>query len=296
MTQKERCLHDRHEKYARRPTVRSDTFTHVRRLLILGLVLGAVGCGGGGDEDASSPKPTVASTTTTTVVKQAAEWTAVATPKNGGAGAGDIKWFRSADGQYAAVGVPEGPGPFPTVVYYHGRAGMFFTTTAWMSKLVDAGYAVVAGCWNPGVEDALVQCPGSMDESAATQALFEFAKTVPGVDADRMASMGLSAGAGPAFSVPPGQVQAVVIDSGTDAEVSPDLAPGLEVPILVLSSKRDEERVADIQRFVDRIKAAGADTKAVVYPDGGHAVTNQGDTTDAATAEIVAFLNEHLAA
>src|SRR5690242_19741055 len=96
-----------------RSTVRSVSFTLVRRLLILGLVLGAVGCGGGGDDDVSSPKPTTASTTTTTVAKKAAEWTAVPTPKNGGAGAGDIKWFRSPEGQYAAVGVPEGPGPFP---------------------------------------------------------------------------------------------------------------------------------------------------------------------------------------
>ena len=43
--------------------------------------------------------------------------------------------------------VPDGPGPFPTVVYLHGSSGLGLTQLQWLPRLADAGYLVLAGCY-----------------------------------------------------------------------------------------------------------------------------------------------------
>lgn len=255
-----------------------------RALVVLLLASATAGCSSSDDGSTSGSQPQTGSTTTT-LPKRGSGWSPVAAPANGGTA--DVSWFRSKSGQYVALALPDRPAPFPVVVYYHGAAGLSSASIDWMPNLARAGYAVVAGCWNPG-EPFAVRCPDDLDTPAAETAMYEFAKTVPGVDAKRIAMMGISAGVESAV-IPRGpSVRAIVADSHAMGEL-----PDLNAPILVLGSRRDP-RITAIEAWAAGLQRAGATVETQFFENGDHVVTRQSDTGQAATEDIVRFLDANL--
>ena len=257
-----------------------------RALTLLLLASALAGCSSSDDGSTSDSQPETLSTTTT-LAKRESGWSPVAKPAN--SGTADVSWFRSKSGQYVALALPDRPAPFPVVVYYHGAAGLSSPSIDWMSNLARAGYAVVAGCWNPG-DPGSVACPAVTDTPAAERAMYEFATTVPGVDAERIAMMGISAGVESAVIQRGPSVRAIVADSGSTLE-----PPDLNAPILVLGSKRDP-RITRFEAWAARLQGAGETVETHIYEGGDHVVTRQADTGQAATADIVQFLDAHLKA
>ena len=256
------------------------------RALVFVLLASAIaGCSS--DDGSSSGSPSETVSTTTTRAKRASGWSPVAKPAN--SGTADVSWFRSTSGQYVALALPDRPAPFPAVVFYHGAAGLSSPSIDWMPNLARAGYAVVAGCWNPG-DPGSVPCPAVTDTPAAEQAMYEFARTVPGVDAKRIALMGISAGVDSIVVRRGTGVRAIVADSGFTPEL-----PDLDAPILVLGSRRDP-LFTRIEAWAGRLQRAGETVETQVFENGDHVVTRQADTGQAATADIVRFLDNHLKA
>jgi dienelactone hydrolase len=257
-----------------------------RAIVFVVLASAMAGCSSSDDGSSSESRPDTVSTTTTPA-KRASGWSPVAKPVNGGTA--DVSWFRSTSGQYVALARPDRPAPFPAVVFYHGAAGLSAPSIDWMPNLARAGYAVVAGCWNPG-DPGSVPCPAVTDTPAAEQAMYEFARTVPGVDAKRIALMGISAGVDSIVVRRGTGVRAIVADSGFTPE-PPDLA----APILVLGSRRDP-LITRIEAWADRLRRTGETVEKKIFENGDHVVTRQADTGPPATAEVVRFLDTHLQA
>jgi len=239
------------------------------------------------DDGSTSDSPPETVSTTTTLAERESDWSPVAKPAN--SGTADVSWFRSTSGQYVALALPDRPAPFPVVVYYHGAAGLSSPSIDWMPNLARAGYAVVAGCWNPG-DPGTVPCPAVTNTPAAERAMYEFAKTVPGVDAERIAMMGISAGVDSAVIQRGPSVRAIVADSGFTPEL-----PDLDAPVLVLGSKRDP-LITRIEAWAARLRRAGETVETQIFENGDHVVTRQADTGQGATADIVRFLDAHLKA
>jgi dipeptidyl aminopeptidase/acylaminoacyl peptidase len=257
-----------------------------RALILLVLASAMAGCSSSDDGSTSDSQPEKV-TTTTTLAKRESGWSPVAKPAN--SGTTDVSWFRSKSGQYVAVALPDRPAPFPVVVYYHGAAGLFSPSIDWMPNLARAGYAVVAGCWNTGSPDS-VPCPAVTNTPAAERAMYDFATKVSGVDPERVAMMGISAGVDSAVVQRGTSVRAIIADSGSTL-----VLPDLHAPLLVLGSKRDP-RIPRIEAWVARLQRAGETVETHVFENGDHVVTLRADTGQAATADVVRFLDAHLKA
>jgi hypothetical protein len=193
--------------------------TVIATLLIFALALSACG----GDDDDATTAATVATvpkTTTTTVrATQAVSvdgWTSVTRRANGSDA--DVQWFQGPNDQLVAVALPVAKPPFPVVVFYHGGSGLFPQSVTWTTKLADAGFAVVTGCWSPGASDT-VQCPKVTNPEAGVGGIFDFATKLPGGDPKRFAVVGISSCAAPAALTTDVRVHALVTDSGHVATV-----------------------------------------------------------------------------
>jgi len=161
------------------------------------------------------------------------------------------------DGPPVALMMPDAAEPVPGVVVVHGLAGSGRLMSSWGTALARAGYAVALpdltghGA-NPrrlgGTDTRRVM----VDEVvAAAEAL----ASRPEVDAERLALIGHSMGAGAVMQagiVRPDLVRAVVAVSPTDADVDEDLPPDL----LLLAGALEPRFVANARDLLDR--AGGA--------------------------------------
>jgi len=124
--------------------------------------------------------------------------------------------------QLAAMFVPDGPGPFPTVVYLHGVSGLGLTQLQWLPRLADAGYLVLAGCYLNAARPGFMPCDGlpPNDPSDATnivngyEALVRTAHTLGSARQGQIGLVGVSFGAGVALGADDPSVAAIVADSG----------------------------------------------------------------------------------
>ena len=210
---------------------------------------------------------------------------------------------------------PDGPGAFPAVVLLHGCLGVRSKDTRWAERLRDQGYValVVDSLTGRGlmtVEQRRDVCIGwtlwGGTRSADVRASLAYLKTLPYVDATRMAVMGFSHGAWAALdflaSASDDEVRGVKAVVGFYpycgvASRARWLGWRVDVPALLLLAADDRMvSTSQCQSLAARATAGGRHVSLTVYPDVGHSFDwRSSPATDDAQRRVGAFLAEHLA-
>ena len=202
--------------------------------------------------------------------------------------------------QTAAIFVPDGPGPFPVVIYLHGSSGLGAAQLQWLPRLASAGYLVLAGCYLGSANPiAFMSCDGlppsdPKDVTAIATGYDALVRTAAALGPAREGSIGLvsiSFGAGVALDATDPSVAAIVADSGYGS--GPSYAGNAPVLFLGLT---DDPQVshAGLVAYEQATSAAGKPTESHYYDGRGHAATLQPATADDAIQRTIAFLDEHL--
>jgi carboxymethylenebutenolidase len=178
------------------------------------------------------------------------------------------------------LAVPEGEGPFPAVIMLHEFWGMKSEIAGKAEALADEGYVVIAPdmfrgnttAWLPRAIWMAVTTP--QDEIAADiEAVFQWAKTQPEIDPERIVVMGFCFGGGQAlqFSLGQPEIAATGIFYGSLAS-DPALLGQLPGPVLGIFGQLDRApSPADVAAFAAGLKSAGIPHEISVYPGVGHA-------------------------
>jgi dienelactone hydrolase len=202
--------------------------------------------------------------------------------------------------QTAAIFVPDGPGPFPTVVYLHGSSGLGTAQLQWLPRLASAGYLVLAGCYLGSANPvAFMPCDGLPPSdpkdgpaiAAAYDALVRTADALGPARKGPIGLMGVSFGAGVALDVADTSAAAIVADSGYGSGFS----YAGTAPVLFLGLT-DDPKVshAELVAYEQATGAAGKLTESHYYEGTGHATTITPETADDAIERTIAFLDQHL--
>jgi carboxymethylenebutenolidase len=233
-----------------------------------------------------------------------------------------IQWVKvTAPGlgvMLAAVARPLGAGPFPAVIVLHGTHGFAREYVRLAQDIARNGLFAVAACWFSGSSGAgsrfvnPIECPeapaltlaSSPTAMRTVDALVEAVRTLPGVDAHRVALFGHSRGGGAALQYVRGgaAVQAVVLNStGYPPELS-DRASEIRVPVLILHGTADSPSeggsaftdVRMARRFEAALRAAGKTVEATYYQGNHNSIFSSASQYDAEVQRIVEFLRRHL--
>jgi dienelactone hydrolase len=271
------------------------------RLTIFGLTLLLVGCSAGATSSA----------TTSSFRADAAgglHLQSIAAPV--GFDVPGARWIEIDDpdgrSQLAAVFAPDGPGPFPLVVFLHGVSGLTRSQLQWAPRLAAAGYLVVAGCYLAANVTSVVPDPstlvpctglGAHDPSnaravaTAYTALVNGAKALTAAKQGTFGLVGVSFGAEVALDVVDPSLAAVVADSGYGS--GPTSAG--DAPVLILGGAADPMVAhADLVAYEQALRAAGKNVESHYYDGAGHIVTMFPTTSADATQRVITFLVEHL--
>jgi len=262
----------------------------------------------------------------------AAGWIPVAAPAE--LSAQDAQWIKvntsSGHKLFAAVFRPQGTGPFPVVVVLHGSAGLQPAQLSLAEQIARAGFVAVAGCWQL-IASPPARVPNSVCAEAPPQAMWQAnpaahsgkeliaaARTLPGVQSDRVGLYGLSRGGNAVlWAVSTGtHVQAIVVDAPAHHPPRATPAPpstltviaGLSAPTLMLHGTADRAVPVEQSREYERAaRALGKPLIAVYFEGMGHQVTAPHFATEPqaladvrrkveseARRQAIAFLRGHL--
>jgi dienelactone hydrolase len=185
----------------------------------------------------------------------------------------------TANVQLAAVFRPNGPGPFPLVVLFHGSNGLTDRLVSIAAQLTAGSFIVLVGCWqhtDPGsfVDDQGVsyqQIPclqANARDLDATQALIEVGQQLPGVKKPATGLFGVSAGGGLVlqYAATASDVGAIVVDSPSGCAPSK-----LTAPVLILGGTDDGGFVSQ-QACEQLMKDFGISVESHFYQGGKHGV------------------------
>lgn len=232
----------------------------------------------------------------------------------------------------AAVARPAGAGPHPVLIILHGTHGFAHEYVALARDLArEAGVVAVAACWFAGRRGAGVQfvtpieCPeappmpvtGMTPEAlAVVGALVDAVRTLPGVQADRVALLGHSRGAvatlyyalerggtspQAAHAVGPA-LRAVVLNSGAYPPELVARAGELSVPTLLLHGTADSPAeggsdmtaVGRARAFAAALAAAGRVSEVEYFEGAGHNALVADEAQRARSVRrMVDFLRRH---
>ena len=203
----------------------------------------------------------------------------------------------------AAVFRPQGNGPFPVVVVYHGASGLRALDLSLAKELAREGFVAVAGCWQainssvarrPGLP---ARAPNPVCVEAPPQALWQedpakhsakeliaAARALPDVRPDRVGLYGISRGGHAVLwaASTGADVQAIVLDAASHHPTWLQPAPastlsvidGLAAPTLLLQGTEDRISPVEQAREYERAGHARGKPLTAVYFEGmGHLVT-----------------------
>jgi dienelactone hydrolase len=210
---------------------------------------------------------------------------------------------RSTNVQVAAVLRPQGPGPFPLVVWFHGGLGLTVDDVSTAARLTAGGFMVLVGCWRKtpaeaaivkGVSYQRIPCLKILiGEDDASRALIEVGHQLPGVKKDAIGLFGVSAGGLRVLQNIAGStdIAAVVVDS------SPSGPSKVNAPVLMLGGTADSTLVTLIgvqQAYEQTLRNSGSTVEAYYYPGGDHLVTMYGDFQEDAIKRTIEFFRRYL--
>jgi dienelactone hydrolase len=215
---------------------------------------------------------------------------------------------------FDALHRPTGPGPFPAVVLLHGCLGVRAKDTRWAEALRDDGYVtlVVDSLTGRGLETLEQRrsvCQGMTlwggTRAADVAASLAYLRTLPFVDAARLAVIGFSHGAWAALDFLAAASEEDVLGLRGVVGFYPYcgiasrarwLGWRVDVPALLLLAAEDRMiSTPQCQSLADRALARGRAVTVTVYPDVGHSFDwRPSDATADARRRVSAFLGQHL--
>ena len=173
---------------------------------------------------------------------------------------------------------PQGDGPFPAIVLLHGCGGLGRWNEVWTERLVGWGYVVLnvdsfgprgeASCHRPP------RPPGSLMRALDTHGARTFLTSLPFVEPEHIAVMGLSQGGSTTMQAIHQPTTAKIGAKPFRAAVAlyPYCAPLVipEAPLLILIGELDEWTPANLcERFMI-MGGAGRDVVLKIYPGAHH--------------------------
>ena len=209
---------------------------------------------------------------------------------------------------------PDGTGPFPAVMVLHGCLGVRSKDTRWAERLRDQGYValVVDSMTGRGLttrDDLTGVCRGlnlwGGTRAADVRASLAHLRTLPYVDARRVAVVGFSHGAWAALDF-------LAISSDDDvrglravvgfypycgvASRARWLGWDVDVPTLLLLAGQDNVvSPAQCRSLAERTASQGRPVVVTEYPDARHSFDwRASDATSDAQRRVDTFLAEHL--
>ncbi len=196
---------------------------------------------------------------------------------------------------------PQGPGPFPAVIFHHGGLGAIIggAPEETCQALSQAGYVGFAP-----IRRLTRFLYGHLDDVGAA---FEYVKSVPGVDASRIGLIGFSRGAMLAYQFAAGRkdLKALVLMAAAgrrdDGLTSVD-AGSVAAPILLMVAKNDTgsrttmggDVKSHMTELAALLKAAGRRHRLIIYPSHGSDGHQQFFRVGAYWPDVTAFLDRHL--
>jgi carboxymethylenebutenolidase len=205
---------------------------------------------------------------------------------------------------------PAGKGPFPALIVIHEWWGLNYWVKEQGSKLSDQGYVALAvDLYRGKVADTAEmahELMRGMPEDRAIRdlkAAYDFLAAQPGVNKDRIGSIGWCMGGGYSLDVAlaePG-LAAAVINYGHLA-TEPAEMKKIQAPILGMFGGKDRGIPPDdVKKFQQAMEQLGKKIDVKIYPDAGHGFENPNNkqayrAEDAGDAwqRTVAFLASNL--
>jgi carboxymethylenebutenolidase len=178
---------------------------------------------------------------------------------------------------------PEGKGPFPAILVIHEWWGLNDWVKEQAGKLSDQGYVTLAldlyrGKVATTPEEAHELMRGVPEDRAKRDmhAAFEFLKSQPNVNKDRIGSIGWCMGGGYSLDVALEEptLKADVINYG-HLVTDPGSMAKIQAAILGLFGGQDHGiPVEDVKKFEQTMKQQGKKIDVVIYPEAGHGFEN----------------------
>jgi carboxymethylenebutenolidase len=180
----------------------------------------------------------------------------------------------------AYVAMPEGEGPFPTVIMIHEFWGLNESIVGKADLLAEAGYLVIApdtfrGSTTTWVPRAIYQVLAAKSENvnADLDSVYAWLQSQPDVDADRIAVAGFCYGGRTSltYSLHNNQLAATVIFYGSP-ETDPQVLKALPGSVLGIFGGADQSiPVEQVNAFDTALTEAGVPHEITIYEGQPHA-------------------------
>ena len=200
---------------------------------------------------------------------------------------------------HAAVAIPEGKGPFPTIIILHGTHGFAQEYVQLANEFAKNGFVGVAACWFAGRKGAgerfitpiefkdappLIDVPGTARFRIARHSIDSLVRkvsTLSYVQENHLGLMGHSRGAGAALDfllTHPGKVHAVILNSAGYPDEVTKRAPEVNIPILIMHGTADNPEdggssftnIERARQFEAALRIARKDVEVKYYDGRGH--------------------------
>jgi carboxymethylenebutenolidase len=217
-----------------------------------------------------------------------------------------------ADGEpdvLAYVAIPDGDGPFPTVIMIHEFFGLNESIIGKAEGLSEEGYYVIApdtfrGSTTSWIPSAIYQVISTKQENvnADLDSVYAWLASQPEVDPNRIAIAGFCYGGRTSllYSLHNNSLAATVVFYGSP-ETDPDVLKNLPGPLLGIFGGADQSiSQEDVQAFENGLQAAGVPHEITVYDGQPHAFVTDiesiraGGVQGEAWAQMLTFLDENL--
>ncbi|MBN8657962.1 MAG: dienelactone hydrolase family protein [Anaerolineae bacterium] len=211
----------------------------------------------------------------------------------------------------AYVAVPEGEGPFPTVIMIHEFFGLNESITSKADLLAQEGYLVIAPDTFRGQTTSLipraiylVSTTEQTEVNADLDSVYAWLKAQPNVDASRIGIAGFCYGGRISllYSLHNGGMAATVIFYGS-SETDPEVLKNLSGPVLGIFGGADQSiPLEEVDALESGLGAAGIPHQISIYDGQPHAFmldaeAVQADPVQAAAwEEMLVFLDANLKA
>jgi carboxymethylenebutenolidase len=245
-----------------------------------------------------TPEPAPAPTTTVP-----------AAPSGPVLGPGELTFASGSEQVVAYLARPKGPGPFPALVVIHEWWGLNDQIRSTTNQLARMGYVSLAldlyrGKKTDDPEQAHELMRGLPEDRALRdlRAAFEYLKTRPEVNPDRIGSIGWCMGGGYSIKLAvaePGLAACAVYYGPLPTER--ESLTAIQAPVVGFFGDKDEGiPEASVLDFETAMRELGKTAEVHVYRNAGHAFANSSSknyhniAADDAWGKLMAFFGKHL--